>query len=183
LTPTVKTIVIMGISGCGKSTLGKGLAEAIGYRFIEGDDLHPPDNIAKMSAGVALTDDDRWPWLARIAETLAAARNGEGNGEGCVVACSALRQVYRDLLRARADERLLFVFPDVSMQTAEDRLRRRPGHYMPPSLIESQMATLEWPGPNEPVLCIDGAAPPEQSIAQVMAYLSAVAGMSDRRLY
>jgi gluconokinase len=168
LTLSANAIVIMGISGCGKTTLGKGLAEATGYRFIEGDDLHPAENIAKMSAGIALTDDDRWPWLERVAEVLNTARADDG----CIVSCSALRYAYRHLLRARSGERLLFVFPNVSTEIVRARLRNRPDHYMPPSLLDSQVATLELPRPDEAVLTIDGTATPDQSVTLVMGFLS-----------
>jgi gluconokinase len=158
----------MGVSGCGKSTLGKGLGLAAGYRFIEGDSLHPSENIAKMSAGIPLTDDDRWPWLERVADALDTA----GEGDGCIVSCSALRRVYRDFLRARSKVPVLFVFPKVSIDIVRARLLNRPNHFMPPSLLDSQMKTLEPPEPDEPVLTIDGAMPPAQSVALVMGLLS-----------
>lgn len=166
----------MGVSGCGKSTLGKGLAEATGYRFVEGDDLHPADNVARMSAGIALTDEDRWPWLERVAEALNTARDGDG----CIVSCSALKRSYRDLLRARTGDRLLFVFPKVPVETIRARLRARPNHYMPPSLLDSQMATLELPGQDEPVLTIDGAPTPAQSVDLVMGYLTSLIEIQSR---
>jgi gluconokinase len=161
-------IVIMGISGCGKSTLGEGLAEATGYRFVEGDDLHPAENIAKMSAGIALTDEDRWPWLERIAEVLKMAKEGDG----CIVSCSALRHAYRHLLKTKTSEQLLFVFPEISTDIVRARLCNRPNHYMPPSLIDSQVATLELPRPDENVLTIDGAADPSRCVDLVMGFLS-----------
>ncbi len=158
----------MGVSGCGKSTLGRALAETTSYRFIEGDSLHPTENIAKMSAGTPLTDDDRWPWLERVADALNAA----GEGKGCIVSCSALRRTYRDFLRARSHAPLMFIFPDVPVDIIRARLLSRPNHFMPPSLLDSQMKTLERPGPDEPVLTIDGAASPVQSVATVMGSLS-----------
>jgi len=161
----------MGISGCGKSTLGQGLAEATGYRFIEGDDLHPAANIAKMSAGIPLTDEDRWPWLAKVAVLLGGAREGEGR----IVSCSALRYAYRDFLRTQAGQRLLFVFPNVPTGIVRERLRHRPDHYMPPSLLDSQVAALEPPRPDEGVLTLEGAVPPAQSVALVMGYLTTLA--------
>ena len=168
MTLSAKAIVIMGVSGCGKSTLGQALSEATGYRFVEGDDLHPAANVAKMTQGIPLTDEDRWPWLHRVADVLAGTRNDEG----CIVSCSALRYAYRHLLRVRSGEPLLFVFPKVSIEVVRARLRNRPDHYMPPSLVDSQMATLELPRPDEPVLTIDGAAPLPQSVALVMGFLS-----------
>ncbi len=168
MTLSANAIVIMGISGCGKSTLGQGLAAATGYRFVEGDDLHPAENIAKMTSGIALTDDDRWPWLEKVAEVLGTARDGDG----CIVSCSALRYAYRHLLRMRSGERLLFVFPNVSTEIVRARLRNRPDHYMPPSLLDSQVATLELPRPDEPVLTLDGGAAPAQLVSLVMGFLS-----------
>lgn len=173
LTLSATAIVIMGISGCGKSTLGKGLAEASAYGFVEGDSLHPAENIARMSAGIALTDDDRWPWLERVAETLNATHEAGGR----IVSCSALRRTYRDFLRARVKAPLLFVFPKVSIEVARVRLRNRPNHYMPVSLLDSQMATLELPDPDEPVLTLDGTVAPAQSVALVMGFLSAASDM------
>lgn len=158
----------MGISGCGKTTLGKGLAAATGYRFIEGDDLHPAENIAKMSAGIALTDEDRWPWLERVADELRTAKEGDGR----IVSCSALRHVYRNLLNTRSSRQLLFVFPQLPVDIVRARLRSRPDHYMPASLIDSQMATLELPRPGENVLTIDGAAEPSRCVDLVMGFLS-----------
>lgn len=169
----------MGISGCGKSTLGKALAAATGYRFVEGDDLHTTENIAKMSAGIALTDEDRWPWLARVAGVLNAA----GDGEGCIVSCSALRRSYRDFLHTRVSGPLVFVLPEVSIDTALLRLHNRPDHYMPPSLVESQMATLEPPEPDEPVLTIDGAAAISDAIALIMDFLSVAAADPTRQAH
>jgi len=159
---------MMGISGCGKSTLGKALADVTGYRFVEGDDLHPAENIAKMSAGIPLTDEDRWPWLERVADALNATREGEG----CIVSCSALRRIYRDALRRRTHDRLLFVFPKVPIDVVRTRLRNRPDHYMPLSLLDSQMATLEPPEPDEHVLTIDGAAAPARCVDLIMGFLS-----------
>lgn len=164
-------IIVMGISGSGKSTLGKGLAEATGYRFVEGDTLHSAENIAKMSAGIALTDDDRWPWLERIADELKTAKEGDG----CIVSCSALRYAYRQFLKARLSTPLLFVFPELETDIIRARLRARLNHYMPLSLIDSQVATLERPRPDENVLTIDGAADPARCIGQVTDFLSASA--------
>ncbi len=170
LTLSPPAIVIMGISGCGKSTLGQRLSETIGYRFVEGDDLHLPASVAKMSAGTALTDEDRWPWLERIAAVL---KSGEGSAAGgCIVSCSALKRSYRDLLRSRVGDHLLFVFPGVSVETLQMRLHNRPNHYMPPSLLASQMATLELPTPDEGVLTIDGEAEPDQSVELILSFLS-----------
>lgn len=162
-------IVIMGISGCGKSTLGHALAAATGYRFIEGDDLHPAANVARMSAGIPLTDEDRWPWLARVADMLSPAEGDRGR----IVSCSALKYAYRDFLRARLGDGLLFVFPNLSIDIVRDRLHKRPNHYMPVSLLESQVATLEMPKPSEHVLTINGTPSTHQSVDLIMGFLTA----------
>lgn len=167
-------IVIMGTSGCGKSTLGGRLADALGCRFVEGDDLHPAENVAKMAGGQALNDDDRWPWLKRVAGEL-----GNPGEAGCVVSCSALKRVYRDFIRGCAGDPVLFVFPQVDATTLHDRLHRRPNHYMPPSLLQSQLATLEGPQMDEPVLELDGTQPVETLVASVLHYLSTLSPNRD----
>ena len=168
---SASAIVIMGISGCGKSTLGQCLSDATGYLFIEGDNLHTAENIAKMSAGRPLTDEDRWPWLERVANILQDGR-GSADGAGRIVSCSALKRSYRDMLRSRVGDELLFIYPKVSIDLAQSRLRNRPNHYMPPSLLESQMATLEAPTSGENVLTLDGAANLAQSVNLILGYLT-----------
>ena len=140
--PKGLAIVTMGVSGCGKSTLGALLASRLDCAFLEGDTFHDEEAVAKMRAGHALTDDDRWPWLDRlglaIKETLAA--------EGQVVAaCSALRLRYRERLRAAIGASARFVLLDLGRDELERRMIQRAGHYMPPSLLDSQLATLERP--------------------------------------
>lgn len=166
--PTPHAIVVMGISGCGKTTLGRGIAQALGYRLIEGDDLHPQVNVSKMSAGIALTDEDRWPWLERIAQALDRA----SPDEGCVVSCSALRQSYRRMLRSCCRTPIVFVFPELSPDVARARLQKRPNHYMPASLVDSQFATLEPPGPEESVVRIDGMRSTDACLSHALANLS-----------
>ena len=165
-------IVIMGASGSGKSTLGSRLAVVLGCRFIEGDDLHPAENVAKMANGVPLNDTDRWPWLKQVATELGRSRD-----EGCVVSCSALKGSYRDFIRAWAGTPLLFVHPRVDAAVLFDRLTRRPNHYMPASMLESQLATFEAPEPDEAVLQLDGTLPVESLVAAVMEHLT-LAGAS-----
>jgi gluconokinase len=131
-------IVVMGVSGSGKTTLGVRLAQTLGAEFIDGDDLHTDAARAKMKAGHALTDDDRWPWLDRIGAKLA-------EGERTVVACSALRRVYRDRLRAAAGPKLRFVYLEATPEEMRARVASRVGHYMPASLVDSQFAALEPP--------------------------------------
>src|SRR5262249_23730171 len=145
--PNRCALVVMGVSGSGKSSVGAKLAQRLGVAFVDGDDLHPAANVAKMSRGEALTDEDRWPWLERVGATLA---DGAGYGEGVAVACSALRCRYRDRIRAvaaRADLRFLFL--DITFEIAKARLEHRPGHFMPASLVRSQFETLERPAPDE----------------------------------
>jgi gluconokinase len=137
-------LIVMGVSGSGKSTLGGALAERMGLEMIDGDELHLPESVAKMRAGIALTDDDRWPWLDRIASLLAA----RSSPPGLVVACSALRRVYRDRIRHRADG-VRFVFLDGSFELIRQRMTLRVGHYMQPDLLQSQFNTLERPASDE----------------------------------
>ncbi len=133
-------LVVMGVSGCGKSTVGQALATALGWRFLDADDFHPPANVAKMAAGLPLADDDRWPWLDRIAEELRAVLAAGGHA---VLACSALREAYRERLRRAGDVRFVFLQGDEA--TIAARLAERTHKYMPPSLLPSQFATLEPP--------------------------------------
>lgn len=147
-------IVVMGVSGCGKSSVGQRLSEALQCRFIEGDSLHPPANIAKMSAGIALTDEDRWPWLDRIGGLIGESTD---SGERLIVSCSALKKIYRDRLRAAAGGRLAFVFLEGSRAVLEERMKTRSGHFMPPALLESQLATLEPPRGEPDVVTVDVA--------------------------
>lgn len=135
-------IVVMGVSGSGKTTAGLALAKALGLPFTDGDDLHSPDARAKMTAGIALTDEDRAPWLDRIADALADASDAP---DGTVVACSALRRSYRDRLRARVGPSLRFLFLKADAALMRERVARRRGHYMPASLVDSQFAALELP--------------------------------------
>jgi carbohydrate kinase (thermoresistant glucokinase family) len=132
--------LIMGVSGCGKTKVGKALARELGWRFVDADDLHPEANVAKMAKGIPLTDDDRWPWLDRI---VAEMQRATAAGEHLVVACSALKQAYRDRLAAGGDVRVIYLKGDAA--TIEPWIARRKGHYMPPSLLPSQFAALEEP--------------------------------------
>ena len=161
-----RAIVVMGMSGCGKSTLARALADALGWRFIEADTLHPQANIAKMSAGIALEDADRRPFLERVAQAIAAAR-----AAGVVVSCSALKRAYRDLIRALAGE-VTFVLPVVDRERLRDRLAARTGHFMPPSLLDSQLADFEGPQPDEHAILIDGTASTGVQVARTLALLT-----------
>ena len=145
-------IVVMGVSGCGKTSVGKGLAARLGSAFAEGDALHTRRNVEKMSAGIPLDDADRVPWLDRIGEAL---RQGRGDGTGLVVTCSALKRAYRDRLRRAAGGGLTFVFLRGSRQILWQRLAARRGHFMPISLLDSQLATLEDPKDEAGVVTVD----------------------------
>ena len=140
-------LVVMGVSGSGKSTLASALGEALHLRTVDGDDLHLPESVRKMSAGIALTDEDRWPWLDRVATCLQSPLAADQ--AGCVVACSALRRVYRDHLRAQVPG-LRFVFLDGPAELLRQRMAQRTGHFMQLKLLESQLDTLEKPAPDEP---------------------------------
>ncbi|MFY9512184.1 MAG: gluconokinase [Rubrivivax sp.] len=160
-------IVVMGVSGCGKSTVGRAVAGTLGLRFVEGDELHPPRNVALMAAGTPLTDDDRADWLASIATLLADAAAG---GRGIVVSCSALKRRYRDQLRGGAPG-LRLVFLHGAPELLQHRLSARTGHYMPPSLLDSQLQTLEAPGADEAALALDIAAPAAELAAAACRHL------------
>lgn len=156
-------LVIMGVSGCGKSSVGAGLSERLGIRFRDGDDLHPPANVEKMSAGRALTDDDRWPWLDIVAAVLA-------DEAPVIVGCSALRRAYRDRLRAGAGGPVMFVHLAGNRELIAARMAARIGHYMPTSLLDSQFAALEAPGPDE-ALTLDIGQPLSALIDAIAAGL------------
>jgi len=144
----------MGVAGSGKSTVGQMLQERLGWSLAEGDDFHPIANIAKMSSGVPLTDEDRWPWLDSI---VAWTAREDAAGRNTIVTCSALRRVYRDRLRT-APGRTVFVHLHGSEPVLAARLAARPGHFMPPMLLPSQLATLEQLGPDESGVVLDIAA-------------------------
>jgi len=133
-------VVVMGVSGCGKSTVGEALAARLGWPFLDADDFHPPANVAKMAAGTPLTDADRWPWLDRIAAEMRAINGRDGDA---VLACSALKQAYRDRLAAAGDVRFVHLSGD--LPTIAGRLASRRHRYMPSSLLASQFAALEPP--------------------------------------
>ena len=165
--PQPPLIVAMGVSGSGKSTVGALLAERLGVTFLDADDLHPLTNLDKMSAGVPLTDDDRWPWLARVGEAMA-----EASGTGIVVACSALKRSYRDAIRAEAPA-AYFVHLDGSREVLADRLGSREGHFMPATLLDSQLEALEPLGDGERGLTIDIVGDPAQIAERVATALTA----------
>jgi gluconokinase len=166
---TVPVLVVMGVSGAGKSTVAKPLAERLGWPFQEGDALHPPANVAKMKAGIPLDDADRAPWLAAIGVWMdgQAAR-----GAGGVVTCSALKRAYRDQLRAgRPFARLVYL--NGSEPLIAGRLAARTGHFMPPSLLASQFATLEPPTPDEQAIVVDIDQPVTAQVDEIVDTLRA----------
>jgi gluconokinase len=152
-------VLVMGVCGCGKTTVGRALAEDIGWEFLDADDLHPPSNVAKMASGVALTDEDRWPWYERIADEL---RRATAAGRHVVLACSALKQTYRDWLSHGVDLRVVYLKGDAA--TITPRLASRRGHFMPASLLASQFETLEEP---RDASVVDVAEPVEAQVAAI----------------
>jgi gluconokinase len=165
-------VVVMGPSGAGKSVVGEALAARLaeqfpGLDFIDSDDLHPPANVEKMRAGTALEDADRWPWLERVGESLAAAE-----GIGRVIACSALRRAYRDAIRDACPDT---TFVELVVPTGElgDRVSGRPGHFMPATLLASQLGTLEPLQDDERGIRIENTGPIDEVVTRVIAALSA----------
>jgi carbohydrate kinase (thermoresistant glucokinase family) len=156
-------VLVMGVSGSGKSTIGALVADALAIPFIDGDSLHPQANIEKMASGQALDDDDRWPWLAAVGATLADASGG-----GMAVACSALKRLYRDTIRAEAPHVVVLGLAG-SREVLSSRLQRRSGHFMPSSLLDSQLATLEPLEPDESGLVVNIDAPVATIVSQATA--------------
>jgi carbohydrate kinase (thermoresistant glucokinase family) len=151
--------LIMGVSGSGKTKVGKTLARELQWPFIDSDDLHPPSNVAKMAGGIPLTDEDRWPWLDRI---VAEMQRLSAAGEHAVVACSALKQAYRDRLQAGGDVQVVYLKGDAA--AIAPRLVHRSGHFMPASLLPSQFAALEEP---QNAIVVDVSQPLEAKIATI----------------
>lgn len=162
-------IVVMGVSAAGKSSVGRALAVRLATPFRDADDLHPPENIAKMASGAPLTDEDRWPWLERVGGELAAAAAA---GSGVVMACSALKRSYRDVLRA-ANPSCVFVHLTASRAVLEGRIAARASHFMPSALLDSQLAALEPLAADEPGVTIDVSPPVEEIVDATAAALEA----------
>ena len=160
--------VVMGITGSGKSTVGAMLAQKLGLDFVEGDDYHPPENVRRMAAGIPLTDADRADWLRALAARL---READESGDGVVVTCSALKRSYRDVLRAAAPE-VQFVYLVGSRALIGERVAERRGHFMPASLLDSQLATLEEPDSDERAWTCDVKDSPQQIVDAIVARTS-----------
>lgn len=154
----------MGVASCGKTSVGEAMAARLGATFTEGDTLHPKANVEKMSTGIPLTDDDRWPWLAQVGDSLRGS-------DGRITSCSALKCIYRDQIIAKAGRPIAFVFLDGSRALLEQRIAARKGHFMPPSLFASQLATLERPGPDEYAKSFNVARSVDEIVAEACAWL------------
>lgn len=172
-----RVLVVMGVSGSGKTTIATLLAGRLGWDFEDGDDFHPPANVAKMHDGAPLTDEDRWPWLRAIAAWIDEVRSGASGG---VVACSALRRTYRDVLMGgRPDVRLVYLRGDPVL--IGQRQAARHGHFMPPSLVSSQFASLEEPGPDEQPILAAVEQRPCEIVDGIVAQLPGVVVMKETR--
>ncbi len=140
-------VVVMGVSGCGKSTVGAALANNLNLPFLDADDYHPASNVDKMSSGVALTDEDRWPWLSALSTAMVEEADKTG---GVIATCSALKRSYREYILEQVARPLMFIFLDGDRDTLYARMQQRCDHYMPASLLDSQLGTLEVPQDDEP---------------------------------
>jgi len=163
----------MGVSGCGKSTVGEALAERQGLPFLDGDDFHPEANVDKMSHGIPLTDDDRWPWLAILGAAMRAHADQTG---GVVATCSALKRVYRSKLSEAIGLPVVFLLLEGNRDTLFARMSARKDHYMPPSLLDSQLAALELPQSDEPVLTVSIARDVDAIVDEAEAALAGLIG-------
>jgi gluconokinase len=157
-------VIVMGVASCGKTSVGAALAAMLGAAFIEGDRLHPPSNIQKMSAGIPLTDEDRWPWLSQVGMALRG-------GEGVVASCSALKRAYREHIERAARRPVSFVFLDGGRELLARRIAAREDHFMPASLLDSQLATLEAPSADERARRFDVALPVDAIVTAASAWL------------
>ena len=163
-------VIVMGVSGSGKSTLAAALAGAIHCPFLEGDEFHSPEAVRKMGAGTPLTDDDRWPWLDRLGRAIATAAASDG---AAAASCSVLKRIYRDRLRQSIAVPVHFVLLEPSRDELERRMTARTGHFMPPTLLTSQLNTLERPQADERALTLDGSDSTAVACEEVIAWLTA----------
>lgn len=175
LTSTI-TVVVMGVSGSGKTTVARCIDDILGWPFAEGDEFHPPANVEKMASGTPLTDEDRAPWLAAVARWIGEQ---EAAGRSAVVTCSALKRAYREVLR-RDNPSVWFVHVSPSRDALQQRLETRSGHYMPVSLLASQLETLEPLEPDEPGLTISGEGSPDVVAARALDALRHEQGLRTR---
>ena len=171
--PGTTSIVVMGVSGSGKSTVAAGLVARLGWEFAEGDDFHPAANVEKMRAGHPLDDEDRWPWLRTLADWIG---EHERAGTSVVVTCSALKRPYRDLL-CEGHPSVWFAHVAADAELIRERVQHRSGHYMPASLLDSQLATLEPLHDDEPGARISGAGAPDEVVDSLLATLDAERGL------
>jgi len=162
-------VIVMGVSGCGKSTVGSLLAARLGVDFIEGDEFHPSENVAKMASGQALTDEDRKGWLQTLSDQL---KQAQVNRKSVVLSCSALKESYREILK-RGSPKAWIIYLNSSFEVLNERVTQRSHQYMPASLLKSQLATLEPPAPGPRVLSFDVATPAEQIAEQIQDLLRA----------
>jgi gluconokinase len=165
--PGIKAVIVMGVSGSGKTTIAQALAARTGFAERDGDDYHPAANIEKMKAGLPLTDEDRLPWLRAIAEAIDRYAK---NNTPVIIACSALKQAYRDILM-HGREGVRIVYLSGPAELIAQRLKHRSGHFMPPDLLDSQIAALEPPQPDEHILTVDIAAPVNRIVDEIVAAL------------
>ncbi|MDP2119540.1 MAG: gluconokinase [Hoeflea sp.] len=157
--------IIMGVAGCGKTSVGESLSRHAGLRFVDGDALHPRENVDKMSHGIPLTDADRWPWLEAIGREFAQSP------APLIIGCSALKRSYRDRIRHHADAAICFIHLIGSREVIGRRMRERRNHFMPPALLDSQFAALEAPGADEEAIAIDIDQPLDAIVARAARYL------------
>jgi gluconokinase len=165
----VAIVITCGVSGVGKTTVGKLLARELGWHFLEADDFHPAANVEKMRSGHPLTDEDRWPWLENLRELIKTLVE---SGENAVLACSALKQAYRQHLRVSGEVKFLFLRGDYALIAKQ--LRRRRGHFMNPALLRSQFTDLEEPGRDEDVITIELGRTPQELVKEIKGKLHLV---------
>lgn len=158
---TPKLMIVMGVSGSGKSTIAQQLADSLTATFLDADDYHPQDNVDKMSRGESLTDEDRWPWLTIFGETMAAQK------ELCIGACSALKRSYRTHLTESSEQAILFIYLDGDKTLLMERMSGRKDHFMPTTLLDSQLETLEIPETDELAISIDISGTPDEIIEDI----------------
>ena len=168
----VRFFILIGVAGCGKSSYGARLADQLQATYLDGDDFHPPENIAKMSAGIALDDADRWPWLDEIAGNMANASRASGADDIIFTSCSSLRRRYRDHLLAGIGAPAHFIYLAADRALITQRMAARDGHFMPNSLIDSQFSTLEIPADNEPASHIDISGSMDVVMTRILAVIT-----------